>query len=102
MAGPDMVSATIGDVGQHPVPSSNDGNESVSTFRPGSEIPAVENNEAGGMATFSERCRAGGLPPQVCDILIASWREGTKKRYEGPWRLWKIGLAIRKITAIIV
>ena len=88
LARPDMVSATIGDVGQHPVPSSNDGNESVSTFRPGNATPSVENNEAGGMATFRERCRAGGLPPQVCDILMASWREGTKKRYEGPWRLW--------------
>ena len=32
LAGPDMVSATIGDVGQHPVPSSNDGNESGSTY----------------------------------------------------------------------
>ena len=30
LATPDMVSATIGDVGQHPVHSANDGNESVS------------------------------------------------------------------------
>ncbi|CAB4011956.1 RNA-directed DNA polymerase from transposon BS, partial [Paramuricea clavata] len=81
-AGPDMVSATIGDVGQHSVPSSNDGNKSVSTFRPGSATPSVENNEAGGMATFRELCRAGGLPLQFCDNLMASWREGTKKRYE--------------------
>jgi hypothetical protein len=42
LAGPDLVSATIGDVGQHPVPSPNDGNKSISTFRPGSATPSVE------------------------------------------------------------
>ena len=40
------------------------------------------------VAAFRGRCEAGGLPPQVGDILMASWRDGAKKRYEGPWKLW--------------
>ena len=88
MARPVLVSVTTGDVSGHPCHSSNVGEESVSTVRPGSVTPIVENNEASGMASFREPCRAEGLPPQVCDILMASWREGTKKGYEGPWKLW--------------
>ncbi|PFX14795.1 putative RNA-directed DNA polymerase from transposon BS [Stylophora pistillata] len=92
LARPVLVSVTTGDVDGHPCHSSNVGEECISPVRPGSETPIVENNEASGMASFRECCRAGGLPPQVCDILMASWREGTKKRYEGPRKLWTSGI----------
>ena len=40
------------------------------------------------MAAVGSHLQATGLSPEVCKILLASWRTGTQKRYEGPWQLW--------------
>ena len=90
LAGTDMVSTPAAVVDRHPRDFANVYN--IFTIQPASQASTVANAETRGMAAFRGRCEAGGLPPQVCDILMASWRDGTKKRYEGPWKLWLAGV----------
>ena len=40
------------------------------------------------MADIRTAYRAAGFPAEVTNILLASWSQSTKKRYEGPWRAW--------------
>ncbi|CAB4027499.1 Integrase recombinase xerD-like [Paramuricea clavata] len=40
------------------------------------------------MAAVRSRLQTTGLSPEVCKILLASWRTSTQKRYEGPWQQW--------------
>ena len=87
LANADMVPTPVAVVDRHSSDSANVGNHNISTIQPTSEASTVVNAKTRGMAAFRGRCDAGGLPPQVCDILMASWRQGTKKRYEGPWKL---------------
>ena len=88
LAGTDMVSTPAAVVDRHPSDFANVGAHNISTIQPASQASTLANAETRGMAAFRGRCEAEGLPPQVCDILMASWRDGTKKRYEGPWKLW--------------
>ena len=40
------------------------------------------------MAAVRSRLQTTGLSPEVCKILLASWRTSTQKRYEGSWQQW--------------
>ena len=88
LAGTDMVSTPAAVADRHPSDFANVGAHNIFTIQPASQASTVANAETRGMAAFRGRCEAGGLPPQVCDIFMASWRDGTKKRCEGPWKLW--------------
>jgi hypothetical protein len=44
--------------------------------------------QASCIASVRSRLQTTGLSPEVCKILLASWRTSTQKRYEGPWQQW--------------
>ena len=56
---------------------------------PTNSIPSpVEVSAFDSLATIRGRYQATGLSKEVVDILLASWRTATQKRYSGPWRAW--------------
>ena len=71
-------------VDRHPSDFANVGAHNIFTILPASQASTVANAETHGMAAFRGRCEVGGLPSQVCDILLASWRDGTKKDTKVP------------------
>ena len=66
----------------------DDGVDNLTTLRSTSNSPNMENPPTGCMASVRSRLQTTGLSPEVCKILLASWRTSTQKRYEGPWHLW--------------
>ena len=50
--------------------------------------PTVEDPSSSGMASFRSRIEAAGIPEDVCQIIMASWRGSSQQRYKGPWKLW--------------
>ena len=40
------------------------------------------------MADIGSAYQAAGFPEEVTNVLLASWPQSTKKRYQGPWRAW--------------
>jgi hypothetical protein len=48
----------------------------------------VENPPTSCMTAVRSRLQTTGLSPEVCKILLASWRTSTQKRYEGSWQQW--------------
>ena len=40
------------------------------------------------MADIGSTYQAAGFPEEVTNVLLASWSQSTKKRYQGPWRAW--------------
>ena len=58
------------------------------TVRSASSTSNVENPPTSCMAAVRSRLQTTGLSPEVCRILLASWRTSTQKRYEGPWQQW--------------
>ena len=83
-----MVSRPVGNVGGL---SSEIASQSVDHFPSvcsGRNSPTLENPSSSGMADFGSRLETAGIPEEVCQIVMASWRGSTQKRYEGPWKLW--------------
>ena len=54
------------------------------SFQSGRHSSTVENPSVGSLVDFRTLRQASGLPEEVCQVLIASWRGSTQKRYEGP------------------
>jgi hypothetical protein len=53
------------------------------SLRSGSSSPIMEDTSTICMASFRNRLQTTGFSSEVCDVLMASWRE---KRYKGPWK----------------
>ena len=66
----------------------DDGVDNLTTLRSTSNPPNVENPPTGCTASVRFRLQTTGLSPEVCKILLTSWRTSTQKRYEGPRQLW--------------
>ena len=58
------------------------------TVRTANNTSIVENPPTSCMAAVRSRLQTTGLLPEVCKILLVSWRTSTQKRYEGPWQQW--------------
>ena len=83
-----VVSYAHGNVGRLPSLVTNMEENNLSSVQPRSCSPAMEDPSSSCMASFRRRMQTTGFSGMVCDILMASWRTSTKKRYEGPWRIW--------------
>ena len=66
-----------------PVPISVVSPISVNSIPSPVEVPSSDS-----LATIRDRYQATGLSKEVVDILLASWRTATQKRYSAPWRAW--------------
>ena len=58
------------------------------TVRSANNTSILEKPPTSCMAAVRSRLQTTGLSPEVCKILLASWRTSTQKRYEGPWQQW--------------
>ena len=66
----------------------NSGRNNLLAVRSASNTSYVENPPTSCMAAVRSRLQTTGLSPEVCKIMLASWRTSTQKRYEGPWQQW--------------
>ena len=64
------------------------GGSNLLTVRTTSNTSTVEKPPTSCIAAVRSRLQTTGLSPEVCKILLASWRTSTQKRYEGPWQQW--------------
>jgi len=88
LAGSAMVRSDSADADRHTVPTSQGEVSPVAAFRPGGSSPSVAEPQPDCMADIGSSYQAAGFPEEVTNILLASWSQSTKKRYQGPWRAW--------------
>ena len=80
---------------RYTIPTSQGEGTTVSAFRPGSSPPAVAVSQPDCMADIGSAFRAAGFPEEVTNVLLTSWSQSTKKRYQGPWRARSIWCSSR-------
>ena len=51
-------------------------------------LPALPTTIFLPFAPEESRLETAGLPEEVCQVIMASWRESTQQRYEVPWKVW--------------
>ena len=88
LARPTLVSRPVGNVGGLPCESTSQSVNHSSSVCSRRNSPTVEDPSSSGMASFRSRIEAAGIPEDVCQIIMASWRGSTQQRYEGLWKLW--------------
>ena len=88
MGGTAGVPVTVGHVGRLSSQTSNITEDNLPSVRPDSGSPIVEDISSDCMASFQRRMQTTGISEMVCNILLASWRTSTAKRYAGPWKIW--------------
>ena len=66
----------------------NDKARQVTAFQPGGSSPSVANSPPDCMADIGSAYQAAGFPEEVTNVLLASWSQSTKKRYQAPWWAW--------------
>ena len=88
LARPSLVSRPVGNVGGLPSESTSQSVNHSSSVCSRRNSPTMEDPSSSGMASFRSRIEAAGIPEDVCQIIMASWRGSTQQRYEGPWKLW--------------
>ena len=59
-----------------------------SALRPRGGSPSVAVSQSDCMADIGSAYQAAGFPEEVTNVLLASWSQSTRKRYQGPWRAW--------------
>ena len=70
------------------VPTSQREVTPVSAFRPRGSSPSVAVSQSDCMADIGSAYQAAGFSKEVTNVLLASWSQSTKKRYQGPWQAW--------------
>ena len=70
------------------VPTSQGEVTVVSALRPRGRSPAVAVSQSDCMVDIGSAYQAAGFPEEVTNVLLGSWSQSTKKRYQGPWRAW--------------
>jgi hypothetical protein len=83
-----MVPSPPGATGGFSSSVTDSGGNNLLTVRTTSNTSNVQNPPTSCMAAVRSRLQTTGLSPEVCKILLASWRTSTQKRYEGPWQQW--------------
>ena len=83
-----MVRSDSTDADRYTIPSSQGEVTAVSAFRPRGSSPSVAVSQSDCMADIGSVYQAAGFPEEVTNVLLASWSQSTKKRYQGPWRAW--------------
>ena len=76
-----LVSNSSGVAGRLSSQVANSGRDNHTSLRSSSDTSAMENPPSGCMASVRSRLEATGFSPEVCKILLASWRTSTQKRY---------------------
>lgn len=82
-----VVPVTVGHVGRLSSQTSDITEDNLPSVRPGSGSPIVEDASSDCMASFRRRMQTTGISETVCNILLASWRTSTAKRYAGPLKI---------------
>ena len=88
MGGTAVVPVTVGHVGRLSSQTSDITEDNLPSVRPDSGSPIVEDVSSDCMASFRRQMQTTGFSETVCNILFASWRTSTAKRYAGPWKIW--------------
>ena len=83
-----MVRSDSTDADRYTVPTSQGEVTAVSAFQPRGISPSVAFSQSDCMADIGSDYQAAGFPEEVTNVLLASWSQSTKKRYQGPWRAW--------------
>lgn len=83
-----LVCSDPADANRCSIPTSQGEVTAVASFRSGSDSPSMEVPQPDCMADIGTAYQAAGFPAEVTNILLASWSQSTKKRYQGPWRAW--------------
>ena len=83
-----MVRSDSTDADRYTIPSSQGEVTAVSVFRSRGSSPSVAVSQSDCMADIGSAYQAAGFPEEVTNVLLASWSQSTKKRYQGPWRAW--------------
>jgi len=83
-----MVCSDSADADRYTVPTSQGEVTAVSAFRLRGSSPAVAVSQSDCMANIGSTDQAAGFPEEVTNVLLASWSQSTKKRYQGPWLAW--------------
>ena len=88
LGGTTLVSHPTGVTGGFSSSVANNERNNLPALRSASNTPNVANSPTSCMASVRSRLQTAGFSPEVCKILLASWRASTQKRYEGPWQMW--------------
>ena len=83
-----MVRSDSTDADRFTVPTSQGEVTAVSAFRPRGSSPSVAVSQSDCMADIGSAYRVAGFAEEVTNVLLASWSQSTKKRYQDPWRAW--------------
>ncbi|KAI8518063.1 hypothetical protein Bbelb_040800 [Branchiostoma belcheri] len=62
------------------------GSDQVTTQRTNTSVAA--RNETGFVASVRHNLQGAGISPGPADLMLSSWRKGTKKQYKGAWHRW--------------
>ena len=83
-----MVRSDSTDAGRYTIPTAQREFTAVSAFRSRGTLPSVAVSRSYCMADIGSAYQAAGFPEEVTNVLLASWSQSTKKRYQGPRRAW--------------
>ena len=83
-----MVRSDSADADGQTIPPSQGEVSTVTAFQPGGSSPSVANYPPDCMANIGSAYQAAGLTEEVTNVLLASWSQSTKKRYQAPWWVW--------------
>ena len=88
LAGSALVRLGSADADGQTIPPSQGEVSTVTAFRPRGSSPSVANSPRDCMSDIGSAYQAAGFPEEVTNVLLASWSQSTKKRYQAPWRAW--------------
>ena len=83
-----MVRSDSTDADRCTIPTTQGEVTADSALRPRGGSPSVAVSQSDCMADTGSAYQAAGFPEEVTNVLLASWSQSTKKRYQGPWRAW--------------
>jgi len=83
-----MVCSYSTDADRYTIPAAQGEVTAVSALRPRGSSPSVAVSQSDCMADIGSAYQAADFPEEVTNVLLASWSQSTKKRYQGPWRAW--------------
>ena len=76
------------DADRYTIPTAQGEVTAVSALRPRGSSPSVAVSQSDCMADIGSAYQAAGFPEEVTNVLLSSWSQSTKKRYQGPWQAW--------------
>ena len=92
-----MVPSDSTDADRCTIPTTQGEVTADSALRPRGGSPSVAVSQSDCMADIGSAYQAAGFPEEVTNVLLASWSQSTKKRYQGPWRAWSNWCSSRRL-----